>query len=368
MANSGAVGERTCLSCDLNLDPLCSILYPAGVEKASNVVPEITMAHSIESPRFEVVVSIINFRTAGLTIQCVQSVLGDFSGVNGHVVIVDNLSDDGSAEEIEDWITAQGPDMPVSLVRSATNSGFSGGHNQGMAAREADFYLVLNSDAELRPGFLKAMLATVRSNPDYGFFTPRLEDPDGTAQISHFRFPTPLTELIRTAETGFVTRLFQGHVVHLTTEPEPDQIGWASFACILLRSKMVEDLGPMDEGYFLYFEDAEYCWRARQADWRILHVPEARAIHYRGGSGPVKKLAAAKKRMPAYFYASRARLLYQLYGWGGLMTTNLLWYLGRMIGYLRVFAGKPVPKVCEREASDIWINAFSPLGDRRASR
>lgn len=322
------------------------------------MAPELT-------PRAEIVVSIINYRTADLTIQCVQSVLDDFDGVNGQIVVVDNLSEDGSAEQIENWIAGQGADIPVRLVRSATNSGFSGGHNQGMASEKADFYLILNSDAELRQGFFQALLHSARSHPDYGFFTPCLEGKDGKAQVSHFRFFTPISELLRAAETGFITQLFQRHDIPLTTNPDPEQTDWASFACILLRGSMVEVLGPMDEGYFLYFEDAEYCWRARKVGWRILHVPEARAIHYRGGSGPVKKLAAAKKRMPGYFYASRTRLLYQTHGWAGLMAGNLLWYLGRGIAYLRVLAGKPIPKVCEREATDIWINAFSPLGNSR---
>lgn len=317
-------------------------------------------------PRAEIVVSIINFRTADLTIQCIQSVLEDFDSVNGHIVVVDNLSGDGSAEQIETWISSCGSDLPVSLVRSTTNSGFSGGHNQGMAARAADFYLLLNSDAELRPGFFKALLKAAHDNPECGFFTPRLESKAGEVQISSFRFFTPVSELIRTAETSYVTRLFQNHDIPLSAEPEQDQIDWASFACILLRGTMVDELGPMDEGYFLYYEDAEYCWRARQRGWRIHHIPDAKAVHYRGGSGPVKKLAAAKKRMPGYFYASRTRLLFQTHGWAGLIAANLLWYVGRAIAYLRVLAGKPVPKVCDWEFVDIWINALSPLGDRRA--
>ena len=79
--------------------------------------------------------------------------------------------------------------------------------------------------------------------------------------------------------------------------PDPAEIGWASFACILLRGEMVSAIGPMDEGYFLYFEDAEYCLRARRAGWRVAYVPEARVVHFRGGSGPVKALARARTEL-----------------------------------------------------------------------
>ena len=111
----------------------------------------------------DIVVSIINYRTPDLTIACVQSVLDDRGTLDVHIVIVDNLSGDDSLDRLTAWIDAQGPDLPVTLVRSDTNSGFSGGHNQGFAGAQGDFYLVLNSDAVLRPGFLATMLDAARA-------------------------------------------------------------------------------------------------------------------------------------------------------------------------------------------------------------
>jgi N-acetylglucosaminyl-diphospho-decaprenol L-rhamnosyltransferase len=314
----------------------------------------------------EVVISIINFRTAALTLQCVQSVLDDMDGIDGHVVVVDNLSQDGSAEEIATWIKSQPEDLPVSLVLSATNSGFSGGHNQGIAAAEADFYLVLNSDAILRRGFLRAMLNTANSNPRSGLFAPRIEYEDGSVQDSCFRFPSPLGELVRSARTGPVTRVFKQYEVSLGPDPAPDQIEWASFACILLRGDMIAALGPMDEGYFLYYEDVEYCLRARRAGWQTTQVPQAVAIHFRGGSGPVKSLVKDRARLPRYFYSSRTRFLYQAHGWSGLIATNLLWYVGRAIKHLTRLAGRQISALPAYQGRDIWINATRPLGPRYA--
>ncbi|MEX5730230.1 N-acetylglucosaminyl-diphospho-decaprenol L-rhamnosyltransferase [Rhodovulum iodosum] len=317
----------------------------------------------------DLVVSIINYRTARLTLDCVASVLADIArtpGLAAHVVVVDNASGDGSDAVIADWIAGQGPDLPVTLVRSPTNSGFSGGHNQGIAARAARFYLVLNSDAVLRPGFFAAILAAADAAPAAGLFAPRLEDEDGTGQISCFRFPCPMSELIRGACTGPVTRLLARYDVPLDMPPAADRIGWASFACILLRAEMVAAIGPMDEGYFLYFEDAEYCLRARRAGWSIRYVPEARAVHFRGGSAPVKSLAKARRRLPPYFYASRSRFLRQAHGPAGPVAANLAWHFGRALAQLRVLAGKPRPRAVEAEARDIWINVRHPLGDRRA--
>lgn len=336
--------------------------------------PNGTPAHDIaprdlasrEIPPCEILVSIINYKTADLTIACVRSVLEDFAldpnnAINGHIVVVDNASGDGSDDKIAAWIAEQGPDVPVTLVRSETNSGFSGGHNQGIAAGEAAFYLVLNSDAVLRPGFCAAILKAAQDNPRAGLIAPRLEDEDGTQQNSCFRLPSPGSELIRGAATGIVTKALKRYDVPLTMPPAPDQIGWASFACILLRAEMIAEVGPMDEGYFLYFEDTEYCLRAGRAGWGIHYAPEPRAVHFRGGSAPVKALAKARKRLPAYFYASRSRLFYQGYGRAGLWAANLAWHLGRCIAGARALIGKAPPPPNEREARDLWINAIRPL-------
>ncbi|GHD98579.1 glycosyl transferase [Defluviimonas sp. 20V17] len=313
-------------------------------------------------------VSIINYRTGDMTLACVGSVLADLGDIPARVVVVDNLSNDGSAEQIEAWIAQQGPEVPVTLVRSPTNSGFSGGHNQGMAAAPADFYLILNSDALIRPGFFAALLDAAKAHPRAGLLAPRLEDDDGTRQVSCFRFPSPASELIRGASTGVVTRVLGRFAVPLAMPPAPDQIEWASFACILLRKEMVAAIGPMDEGYFLYFEDTEYCLRARRAGWRIAYIPQARAVHFRGGSAPVKTLARERKRLPGYYYASRARFLRQAHGRAGLWAANLMWHLGRALAQVRRVAGKAVPAPNAREARDIWINAFRHSGDSRAAR
>ena len=316
--------------------------------------------------RLRVLVSIINYKTADLTIQCVQSVLDDIEGQAVHVVVVDNASGDGSAEKIEAWIAGQPPTTPISFVRSDSNSGFSGGHNQGIGVAEAEFYLVLNSDALLRPGFFKAILAAAEAHPKAGLLAPRLEFDDGEVQNSCFRFPTPASELIRGADTGPVSKLLHRYDIPIEMPPAQDQIGWASFACILLRHDMVEAVGMMDEGYFLYFEDVAYCRKARKAGWTIAYVPDARAVHFRGGSGPVKQRARDFERLPAYYYASRTRFFYQAYGRLGLYLANALWLVGRGIANLRRLVGKPIPKANRAELRDIWTNALSPLGDRRA--
>lgn len=324
------------------------------------------MNHTDLGQNHDLVISIINYRTAELTIGCVQSVLDNLPGIDGHVTIVDNNSGDGSARVIADWIATLPADTPVSLIPSDTNTGFSGGHNLSLAAHRANYYLVLNSDAVLQPGCLSALMEATKTDPNMGFFAPRLEYDDGNRQTSCFRFPTPFSEVIRGACSGPVTRMLKRYDIPLDMPPAPDQIDWASFACILLNGRMVDAIGPLDEGYFLYFEDIEYCWRARKAGWHIQYVPAARAVHFRGGSGPVQQGVREKARLPAYYYASRTRFFYQAYARSGLFAANGCWLLGRSFANLRRLVGKPVPKTNQSEPKDIWTNALSPLGDWRA--
>jgi len=316
-----------------------------------------------------VTISIINYRTAALTIACLESVLQELRGgagrpgVDGAVIVVDNASGDGSAEAIARWIETR-PGAPVQLVRARVNGGFSAGHNAALARAGTDYVLILNSDAELRPGCLQTLVDAAEADPSAGLLSARLEDPDGTPQTSCFRLPTPMSEIIRGAATGGVTRLLRRWDVPLGPAPEADRIEWTAFACVLVRRAMVEAIGPMDEGFFLYFEDVEYCRRARRAGWQVRHVPQARAVHHVGGSTGVTAAGAETLRRPAWYYAARSRYFYLAWGRAGLYAANLGWLAGRAVARLRRLFGKAVPPAAASEYRDIWINALHPSGPR----
>jgi hypothetical protein len=310
---------------------------------------------------------VINYKSAELIRDCLSSFAGDLEPLDARVVVVDNFSNDGSAEEIERWLAGGDPwKRRVHFIRSRTNSGFSGGNNQGIAALDARFHLLLNSDTIVRPGALASLLATAAREKDAGIIAPRLEDPDGTAQISCFRFHSPMSEFLAGAQTGPLDALFRFAVVPVPVSNKPADQQWVSFAAVLLRREALDAAGPMDEGYFMYFEDADYCARVRRAGFRIIYEPAARIVHLRGGSAPVKALMKAKKRPPAYYYAARTRYFRKWYGPGGQVMANLMWLAGRGVARLRSLTGKPAPALCENQGTDHWTNWRDPLGDRRA--
>ena len=320
-------------------------------------------AERLQAP---VAVVIINFRTPDLTIGCLQSLDGELQSADARAVVVDNHSCDGSADAIESWIKTSPIADRVSLVRSPENSGFSGGNNLGVKAIDADYYLLLNSDARLRPGALSTLLKAADRFPKAGAIAPRLEDEDGTPQQSCFRFMGVASEFLMAARSSPITALLRRFEVALPVSDVAATCDWASFACILIRGAAIKDVGLMDDGYFMYFEDADYCRKLALKGWTTVYDPTARAVHLRGGSSPVKAQKLRKKRPPAYYYASRTRYFATRYGPLGPVLANLAWGAGRTIAQFRRLAGKTVPQICENEAADIWINWRNPMGDRHA--
>ncbi len=322
-----------------------------------------------ETPRVTCAVGIIiiNFRTPELVINCLTALGPELEANDGQIAIVDNCSNDGSAEKIAKWL-ALGElwKKRAFLIRSTVNEGFAGGNNIGLRIFDAGHYLLLNSDTLVRKDALGALIAASAQQPDAGIVAPRLEDEDGTPQISCFRFHSPLSEFLSAAETGPLDRLFGFAVVPIPVCDAVTECPWVSFACVLLKRAALEDAGLMDEGYFMYFEDADYCRALRRLGWRIIQEPAARVVHLRGGSSPVKASMEAKKRPPAYYYAARTRFFRKAYGPLGPFAANLMWLLGRGVARARAIFGKPAPLLCDRQGSDQWTNWRKPLGDRRA--
>lgn len=310
---------------------------------------------------------IINYRTADLVRNCLAALGPELEANDARVVVVDNCSADGSADKIANFLmTGALWKTRVTLIRSSENAGFSGGNNIGINALDAAHYLLLNSDTLVRPSALKTLLAASARETDAGIIAPRLEDEDGTAQISCFRFHSPLSEFLSAAQTAPLDKLFGGAVVPMVVADTPADCDWASFACVLIKRAALDAAGPMDDGYFMYFEDADYCRALKKHGWRVVYEPAARVVHLRGGSSPVKSTMQARKRPPAYYYASRTRYFRKAYGPLGLYAANLMWLAGRSVARGRSLFGKPAPMLCDSQGKDQWMNWLTPMGDRRA--
>ena len=304
-------------------------------------------------PMLKLSVVILNYGTPDLAIAAGDSVLVDLPA-NARLVMVDNASPDDSWRRLNAWRAGLGSPAPVDLVLSPANTGYSGGNNLGMKAHEAEFYVLLNSDASVRTGALLRLLEAMESDPRLGILGPQLIGPDRKPLISRFRTPTPLTEFVDASGTDLFFRLLRNHVVAIRDD-EAAEPGWIGFPCIMLRGAMVKEIGFLDERYFMYFEDIAYFRRAVRAGWKIGRRADAVVDHFCGRSSNVEARADMKERLPAYYYASRARFFQGEYGYGGFLAANLLWYAGRAVSYLRILALQKPTRVCEARALDIWI-------------
>lgn len=317
------------------------------------------MSNDLLTPSLSCV--IVNYRTPYLVQDCLASLLPELDGMDAHVVVVDNYSGDNSSEVIRAWLDRHDAGGKVVFVQSAKNGGFAAGNNIGIKAQKAQYYLLLNSDTLIRPAAIRVILETALNFPEAGLISPRLEWPNGTGQESCFRFPSPFSELSDASDTGVIDRLLANYIVALPVQTQIAHPQWTSFASVLIKDDVFRQVGLLDEGYFMYFEDVEFCHRANKAGWSIVHNPEARVVHLRGGSSSVKKQTKLKKRVPRYFYASRTRYYYQTYGWLGLTAANLLWWTGRTISKARQLMGRSDKAAIEGQWLDIWTNWLNPF-------
>ena len=308
-------------------------------------------------------VVIINYRTAELTIDALRSLCPDMENRNDRcAVVVDNCSADGSPELIQIAIDENGWQPWARIELSPVNGGFSAGNNLGMATQQAEFYLLLNSDARVLPGTIECLLTEMHRDSEIGLIGPRLQWENGDPQVSCFRNRTPLSEFLSASGTGFIDRLFKHSVIAVGLPETRSLADWVSFACVMIRGDAFRHVGKMDEGYFLYFEDIDYCRRAYQAGWKVAYQPEAGATHLRGGTASLKQDAAARRRLPRYIYESRSRYFAKFNGGiFGVLSANVMWMLGRLISFLRETLGGKTPHTSDRQLLDNWINWSRPM-------
>ena len=263
---------------------------------------------------------IVNYRTAELTIGCLRSLTAQVTN-DSHlsVVVVDNGSDDTSVEQIRGAIESEGWGGWATLRALTTNGGFAVGNNAALrdALRETpapDFFWLLNSDTRVQPDALDALRAFMQTHPTVGIAGSRLQDADGTVQRSAFRFPSILGELENGLRWGWASRLLARWV---TAPPAPfieTRADWVAGASWFVRRAVFENIGLLDEQFFMYFDDVDFCQRAQRAGWECWYVPASRVVHFVGQSSGVTDTRRAPLRRPAYWFAARRQYFRKHHG------------------------------------------------------
>jgi N-acetylglucosaminyl-diphospho-decaprenol L-rhamnosyltransferase len=222
------------------------------------------------TPRVSVL--IVSYNTCALLMQAIASVVDE---PGAETIVFDNASRDGSPKVV-------GKRFPsVKLVESAQNLGFAAGVNRAAAHATGQALLVFNSDARLEPGALDLLLELLDRQPRAALVSPSLTYADGALQAAAFRFPGLIQVLLDLFPVPRLTDTrFNGRI----TATQPTQIEHPLGACMLIKRTAWDDVGPLDEGYFMYLEEIDWCRRARSRGWQIWHQPRAVAIHHAGSS------------------------------------------------------------------------------------
>jgi GT2 family glycosyltransferase len=255
-------------------------------------------------------VLIVNYRTYPELTSCLTTLLADPSPAR-EVIVVDQASDAAAAGALRSRFPA------VPLLAVETNKGFAAGVNRGASIARGEYFLVLNPDATIDPAACDVLADWLDAHPAVAVAGPVIRDLDGRVQGSARRFPNVLTGLA--GRTTWLTRAFPGNPLSrrniIDPTDRPSEVDWVSGACLMVRRAAFESVGGLDEGFFLYWEDADFCRRLKARGWRTMYVPEATAVHAAGRSS-----AHARAQSIGAFHASAFR-----YYWkhGGVLARAL---------------------------------------------
>ena len=277
-------------------------------------------------------VIIVSYNTHDLLRACLRSVMAQDQGLWMEVFVVDNSSLDGSC----DMVRREFPQ--VSLVCNSVNVGFAAANNQGLRLAAGRYLLLLNPDTVVQPSALRELVEFMDCHAEVGYCGPKLLNSDGSYQPSARRFPTILSDAF--LMTGLANRYPQSrHSINLQATGDhstPGRGDWFSGACLLVRREAASEVGLLDEGFFMYFEETDWCKRLADADWEGWYVPSAGVVHYGGQSvGADSAEAPFSGNHPEYWLHSRRRYMRRQYGTSGMLLCEVLDLVLYALRYVR---------------------------------
>lgn len=268
---------------------------------------------------------IVSWNVRELLRACLASIAPARETLALEVILVDAASSDGSPEMVRrefPWVT---------LIARSDNVGFPKGNNLAIAQARGRYLLLLNPDTEIIGDALTTLVAYLDEQPDAGVVGPQLLNSDRSIQSSRRRFPTLATALFEsTWLEGFAPRSLLRHYYALDLpDNQPGEVDWLTGACLMTRREIVDQVGGLDEDYFMYSEELDWCRRIKEAGWRVVYLPAAQVLHHMGKSSEQAVAARhisfqrAKLRYFHKYHGAAAGLFLRL-----VLLGNYLWQIG----------------------------------------
>lgn len=266
----------------------------------------------------ELSIIIVNYNAADYLDACLSSIESHLLGLEKEVIVVDNASTDGSLEIIV-------RDFPwVRVIKNSTNVGFAAATNQGVKSSQGRFILWLNPDTVLLDCRLKELLSAMSDDSDLGILGLQILNSDHSLQISGRSFPSYETAFF--SRYSFFTKIFPKNpwsAKYLNSDWDRQSrkaVDWVSGAALLHKRQVWEQLHGLDEGFFMYCEDVDFCFRAKLKGWRTVYDPSCRVLHHIGGSSrrkPLRMIFEHHRSMWRYYAKNYKRNLLKDFAVGG---------------------------------------------------
>lgn len=238
--------------------------------------------------KIDLSIIIINYKTPDLTVACLESIRKYVKNINYEVILIDNNSQDGSVNKFK---KLQYKNFDLKVICNSENLGFAKANNQGIKISKAKYILLLNSDTEFTFSFLDKMINYMDDNEDIGISTCALLNKDKTYQVSGGYFPNLANVFtwMTIQDLPLIDKLVKPfHPKKAFTKKH--QLDWVTGAFFLIRSEVIKEVGLLDEDYFMYTEEVDFCFRVKKAGWKVLLLPKWSIIHY-GGASSVREFA-----------------------------------------------------------------------------
>ncbi len=246
----------------------------------------------IKSPDLSII--IVSFNTKKLLRECLKSLITNYQSLitDHEIIVIDNASEDGSSLMV-------GKDFPqVKLIENQENLGYAAANNQALRQAQGKDCLLLNPDTRVKPGSLEKLIKFAEEHPETGIVGAKLVNPDGSVQPSVYHFPT-LWRAIKEywfGQKGVYEK-------YAPKGKKPVEVEAVTGAAMLIPRKTIEKIGLLDEKYFMYFEDLDYCGRVKQAGLKVYYLPKAEILHHHGQS-------AVKAGSKAYRFLVQSSKIY----------------------------------------------------------
>ena len=235
---------------------------------------------------------IVNWNTKDLLIPCLASIPQMKQGFKIEIFVIDNGSRDGGVSEVKKAFPF------VHFLENEENLGFAKGANQGLRKASGRYILLLNPDTRVKAQAIEGLISFMEAHPRVGISGAQLLNSDGSKQNSIANFPSLATELLNKSLLRWLfPKTFPGKE---RDYPEPIEVDSVIGACMMVRRDALNQVGLLDEDYFLFLEETDWCYRMKRAGWKVYHVPQAQVYHFQG-----KSAEAVKKEARIEFYRSR---------------------------------------------------------------